>query len=497
MLAATGVAGGAAALALWVSRREVKRPKSKPPDKFLALVPSPSPVWRDRVRGLHERLGRNDHAGAAESAGYLTDQALTAADRVVQAWLSLRDNYRGLLPRNLLEEDSRIWNYKDCAADLYCHLVIQASLIAPAKLASLRDILAKERGITPVPRAISLVSGDFLDETLDQRISGAVEYAKDGLLPILERVGPTEWLDRLHEVVGAIIETSPVETRFGRLPSSTTEKNGEFLQVLARLYRSEGREDYLVAGRAIADAYAHEVLPAGNGIPAGKWDFGAHSPGDFQFKLRDHGNEIVAGLIEWIMIEDGAAASRAEQYRPAIERLMDALLERGRDEAGFWRDFLTPAGSPPPPPSARPRNDNWGYLASAYVGYALSLPEGSRRRGRYFAESRRTFEAAIKYRAAAWETGQMDGYADTIEGAQYLLPYLAIMAPRDGSTTRSASCSLIRSLTGFASGPTWTATSCGRRCSMPFSARKGRASIPGGPASGSVPSARPRACILR
>lgn len=427
MLAATGVLG-AAALALWSTRREDKRRKRGPlKDKYLALVPSASPVWLDRVRELHERLGRNDHAGAAETASYLTDQALTAADRVAQAWLAIRDNYRGLLPRNLLRESGRIWNYKDCAADLYCHLVIQASLIAPANLASLRDILAKERAITAgLPRAISLASGDVLDETVDQRIFGAVEYAKDGLLPILERVGATEWLDRLHEVVRAIIEASPVETRFGRLPSSTTEKNGEFLQVLARLYRSEGREDYLVAGRAIADAYVHEVLPAGNGIPTDEWDFGAHRPRDLEFKLGDHGNEIVAGLAEWIMIEDGTAASRGEQYRSAIERMMDALLERGRDKAGLWSKQVTPAGSTPAPAPARPRNDNWGYLASAYVGYALSLPEESPRRERYLAECRRTFEAAIKYRSAAWEEGQMDGYADTIESAQYLLPYLAI-----------------------------------------------------------------------
>ena len=81
------------------------------------------------------------------------------------------------------------------AADIYCHFVIEAALIAPRHLGALRDILAKERAITEgVPRSIRLDSGEILSETLDRRIFGAVEYAKDGLLPILERIGPSEWL---------------------------------------------------------------------------------------------------------------------------------------------------------------------------------------------------------------------------------------------------------------------------------------------------------------
>ena len=380
---------------------------------------------------LHERLGQSDFAGAAESAGYLTDQAFTVADRVAQAWLAVRENYRGFLPRKLNRDSGRIWNYKDCAADLYCHLVIEALLIAPTHLPALRDLLAKERAITEgVPRAIRLDTGEFLTETLGERIFGAVEYAKDGLLPILERIGPTEWLDRMHEVVQAIIAASPVETRFGRLPTEGTEKNGEFLQVLARLYQREKRPEYLAAGRVIADAYTKEVLPAGDGVPAGEWNFATHAPRDANLNLRDHGNEIVSGLAEWVMVEAGAPGSRAEQYRPEVERMMDVLLERGRDAAGLWSDHVIPADSAPPSSPAQPVNDNWGYLAAGYVGYALSLPEDSPQRQHYLAEARRAIEAAMQYRSVAWERGMMDGYCDTIEGAQYLLPFLKV----DGAT---------------------------------------------------------------
>jgi hypothetical protein len=422
-LGAAALAGGAASLGLLLARRsnghkEWTRPVS---------LPSASSSWVDRVRELHQRIDQEDFVGAAKAAGYLTDEAFTAADRVVQAWLASRDKYLGFLPRTIDNDKNRIWNYKDCAADIYCHFVIEASLIAPRHLGALRDILAKERAITEgVPRSIRLDSGEVLSETLDERIFGAVEYAKDGLLPILERVGPSEWLDRLHEVVHAIVHASPVQTRYGALPSENTETNGQFLQVLARLYRRERRPEYLAAGRALADAYVQEILPFGHGLPAGTWAFDTHLPRVRNFRLRDHGNEIVSGLAEWVMAETEAPDNRAAQYRPDVERMMDTLLGQARDAAGLWSDRILPAGQVPLVPPAQPVNDNWGYLTAGYVGYALSLSEDSLRRKRYLDESTRAFTAAIQYRGAAWQDGAMDGYADSIEGAQYLLPFLKI-----------------------------------------------------------------------
>ena len=40
----------------------------------------------------------------------------------------------------------------------------------------------------------------------------AVEYAKDGLLPLLEALGPDTWLCRLAEVMDAVIDASDVRT---------------------------------------------------------------------------------------------------------------------------------------------------------------------------------------------------------------------------------------------------------------------------------------------
>ncbi len=392
--------------------------------RLLALVPEASPGWTSRVSELHDRLGRGDFAAAAESAGYLTDEAFARADRVVEWWLAKRSNYRNMLPREALRQTRPVWNYRDCAADMYCHFVIQASLMAPRHLENLREILAAERALSrDLPRAIYLDTGDRLDDTLDEQIFGAVEYAKDGLLPILERVGPTEWLDRMHEVVDGIISASPVESRHGRLPSEGTEKNGEFLQVLARLYHRERDPSYLVAGRAIADAYTQEVLPFGDGLPSMTWDFKAGEPRSRKFRVRDHGNEIISGLAEWIVAESVAPEGQAEKYRPAVEHMMDKLLDRARDASGLWDDRIQTEQRPRP---NHPVNDNWGYLTAGYVGYALSLPESSPLRRRYLDESTRALASVIGYRGSPWERGRMDGYADTIEGGCYVLPYLDV-----------------------------------------------------------------------
>jgi hypothetical protein len=402
------------------------RSDTAPDEKALARVPRASPSWTERVSELHQRLARRDFAGAAASAAYLSDEAFSRADRVVGWWLDARRYYRGLLPRELRRGRRPIWNYQDCAADMFGHFVVEALLIAPRRLDGLREMLAEERALSSgLPTSIYLDSGEMLDESAERRIFGAIEYAKDGLLPVLERIGPTEWLDRMHEVANAVIDASPVESRYGRLPSEGAEKNGEFLQVLARLHRREGDPRYLAAGRAIADAYTQEILPHGGGLPAMSWDFAAGKPRPGAFKLRDHGNEIVAGLGEWIMAEATTHNGQAEKYRPAVEQMMDKLLDEGRDASGFWMSDVG-SSSQPEERAAQPSNDNWGYLTTAYVAYALSLPEGSPRRQRYLAEAARAFSSAIEYRGAAWEGGMMDGYADTIEGATYLLPYLHV-----------------------------------------------------------------------
>ena len=48
--------------------------------------------------------------------------------------------------------------------------------------------------------------------------------------------------------------------------------------------------------RRIADAYIEEVIPGSHGVLSGKWDFTTHT-GDQRLRLRDHGNELIVGLV--------------------------------------------------------------------------------------------------------------------------------------------------------------------------------------------------------
>jgi len=407
-------------------------------------VPSASGDWKVNVVAAHGNISSKRLHDAAENLGFLTDEAFTRANATVNAWLGIRDDYFGLFPRKLDDPSHHIWNYKDCAADLYCHLVLASSLIAPDNLPVLHDVLARERAFaTGLPETVDLKTGLPVGDMLYRKIFGAVEYCKDGLLPILERIGETDWLSRLHEVMGSIIEASPYETRFGRLPSVGTEKNGEFLQVLARLYQRERRPEYLAAGRAVADAYVLEVLPGSGGVPVAEWDFERHRPRTSEqmqadrglvrsgrrplsnrLKLLDHGNEIFSGLCEWLIAETVAPDSRRERYAPVVERMMDELLLLGRYPDGMWATLL-PEDGRPPQRNDGPPNDNWGYLSSAYVGYAMHLPTDDPRRNVYREEAARTMAAAIQHKGVLWTSGA-DGYADSLEGAQYLLPFINV-----------------------------------------------------------------------
>lgn len=374
---------------------------------------------------------------AASALGHLTDIALSGAQRTIAAWMGIRHEYGGLFPRKLDSASDQIWNYRDCAADLYCHLVLGSMSIAPENLPQLKDLLQQERTFSQgLPDGVDLVTGKPLGLSDYWRMFGAVEYVKDGLLPILERFGPTDWLGRMHEIVTTIIAQSTVTSDFGNLPSSGTEKNGEFLQVLARLYQRERRAEYLVAGRAIAEAYTKEVLPACDYIPAQEWDFRDHramtpteiqrmtgrasdvSETDGRLRLRDHGNEIIGGLVEWLIAESVAPDSRAQDYAPAIERMLDEIILRGRDRKGIWAHFAAATEEPAQPQSGK-RNDNWGYLSAAYVAYDM-LQRQSGKPERYAAEIERTVQAVLADENIWWN-GKMDGYADAIEGPLYLL----------------------------------------------------------------------------
>ena len=204
----------------------------------------------------------------------------------------------------------------------------------------LREMLRNEIRYTSaadgVPANLELKSGTLGPASL----FGAGEYAKDGLITVTEYLGRTPWTDRMADMVAAAMERGSVASRFGKLPASDSELNGDYLQVLPRLYLLTGEARYLAWGRRIADAYLEEALPGNFGLPSMEWDFAKHT-GDRKLKLRDHGNEMVVGLVTQFALEHQLGTERVAKMRPVLARMFDRVLESANGDGMLFNTIDT------------------------------------------------------------------------------------------------------------------------------------------------------------
>jgi hypothetical protein len=164
-------------------------------------------------------------------------------------------------------------------------------------------------------------------------------------------------------------------------------------------------------------------LPRTGFIPPEHWDFVTGTSIDKpSLHLGDHGDEIVSGLIDWQRVEIKHGLPEQAAHRTAINTMLDRLLETGRTPAGLWYDGISfPDGQV----VDRALNDNWGYLGQAYLNQAAILrtspnadPE---RAARYDAAVATMLHETSDLDVYPWERGDMDGYADSLESAIYLL----------------------------------------------------------------------------
>ena len=225
-----------------------------------------------------------------------------------------------------------------------------------------------------------------------------------------EYLGKTPWFHRMVDMTADALNRAPVKSRFGMLPASDAELNGDYLQTLVRLMVMTGDRRFEEWAHRIGDAYIEEVLPGNHGVPSSKWDFDKHS-GDGTLRLRDHGNETVVGLTLLYCVEQYRGTARAARYRPVIARMLDRVLESGNPD-GLLYNAVDAA-------TLKPLNtglsDNWGYVYGAVYAYYQATGET-----RYRDAVRRVLGNLTKYRNYDWERGSFDGYADTIESAIYL-----------------------------------------------------------------------------
>ena len=357
------------------------------------------------------------------------DRAVGAADRVLRAWLSAADPRTGLLPDRLsgpgdgraAGNRTREYTPHNSGADLYPYLILTAHLTDPALLdGRLLEMLRSEVSFTTstmggVPGALDLDTGRPGPPSL----FGAGEYAKDGLVTVTEYLGRTPWYARMVDMVADAMTHAAVESRFGRLPASDSELNGDYLQVLPRLALMTGDERFLEWGRRIADAYIEEVLPGSDGLPASKWDFTAGT-GDGTLRLRDHGNELVVGLVLQFAVEHARQTPRAARWRPVIARMLDRIVQSANPDGMLYNAVSTATLAP----QSDRLSDNWGYVYGAVYTFYQITGEA-----KYRDAVLTVLGNLPKYRRHVWEPrniselplGSFDGYADAIESALYLV----------------------------------------------------------------------------
>ncbi len=300
------------------------------------------------------------------------------------------------------------WNYRDTAADCYPFYVWAAYFTDQHLLDTIMlDCLAAEQRLCNhldrLPLPYDMDTGRKKPVTLDEMIFGASEYAKDGLVPIVELMGTdSPWFDRMRGLVDDIFLHAPIDTPLGKIPSTNIEVNGELLQLLPRLYCVTGQQKYLDWAHRLADYY---LLPGGF-IPE---------------RLSDHGCEIIGGLGLLFAVDCSACPTKAAQYRPHLESMFDQILARGTNSDGLIIGNLQ---STPGPHDNVPTRDGWGYDFVGFLDYDLAL--GTHR---YEQAIRRPMSCMLKprYWQFNWDDRSRDNTADSVEGGLYLLRRIPVL----------------------------------------------------------------------
>ena len=355
---------------------------------------SPAPLPGNAPDKAHLR-NRFAHA---EANGRLANEMFFRCRRFVDGWLEQADPETGLIPRNL-SRSRDIWNARDSAADNYPFMVLTCALTDRDMFRGrMRDMLRTEIKLTSridrLPDTYSFSKDGFRSENpkLDSIIFGGSEYVKDGLMPLTEWLGHSPWSERMLGIVDDIWKHAPVDTEYGKIPSTNVEVNGEMLQVLSRLYWMTGEEKYLKWAERLGDYYL----------------LGDHHPTRdmTNLRLRDHGCEIISGLSELYAAVSHAHSEKKEAYREPVHGMFDRVLEVARDPRGMLYNTINPQTGD----HSKGFCDTWGYNYNGiYTVYLLDDTT------RYRTAVRAVLGNLPELKEYHW--GSADEYADSIEGA--------------------------------------------------------------------------------
>jgi len=353
---------------------------------------------------------------AAEN-GVQAEEVFRRTRHNLHAWLAYADERTLLLP-DVLPGYTRgpkglhIYRPHNSGADNYPYLIATAWFSDRALYdGRLREMLRNEIRYTNaqdgIPADLDLETGKLGPPSL----FGAAEYAKDGLIAVTELLGRTPWFHRMCDMTADLMRHAPVASDFGLLPDAGAELNGDALQTLVRLAPMTGDNRFLEWAERLGDAYVKEVLPRNHEQPGYTWDFVKHEGPD-RMRLRDHGNEMVVGLVLLEALEAERGLPRGASYREPLGRMLDRILASANPD-GMLYDEFRPSDLAP---LSTHLSDNWGYVYGAVYTHFMVTGEA-----RYRDAVRRVLANLPRYRGYDWENGSQDGYADSIESALYLV----------------------------------------------------------------------------
>ena len=334
--------------------------------------------------------------------GFLANQGYQKSLLFTNAWLTKTDSICGLIPTNLTNKFD-LWEPHNSAADNYPFMVLTAYLLDRNLYeGKLLDMLKAEKRLTSrvksLPDTWSFSKQNFYTDELNMGdvIFGTSEYIKDGLIPLNEYIGKSPWQNRMMEMLDDLSEymneVSDLENYFERT-ASIEEVNGEMLQTLSRVYWMTCEEKYLDWAIKIGDYYL-----------LGKRDLSEIE----YLRIRDHGCEIIGGLSELYVTLHFANPEKKELYKPAFYKLLDRVLEIGRNEDGL---FYNAVNAKTGEIIDNKTVDNWGYVFDAY--YSVWMVDGKEEYREAVLNGFKNLNE--KYRNFRWEGDSHDGYADALE----------------------------------------------------------------------------------
>ncbi len=335
-------------------------------------------------------------------------QSLLACQRFYQGWLQHADPETGLIPRNLSKDF--FWNAKDSAADNYPFMVLSAFYTDRSVFdGTMRSILATEQrlcnrlGRLPDDWDFKVQAFRTPEYRIESLIFGAAEYAKDGLVPITELLGPSPWSDRMIGLLEDIWQHARIPTEVGNLPDVTHEVAGDLMQSLARVYWMTRNVQYKEWAYQLADYFLLHHLPTDVD----------------RLQLDDHGCEVIGGLAEVYCIAASEDAERHAAWRMPMHAMLDRILEVARDEHGLFVSVVNPKTGEW---LTEDRTDNWGYTYNAYLAVAF-VDGNATHYGEAVGFVLKNLPAVADY---PWEGDIADGIADSLEGGLNLMNRVSV-----------------------------------------------------------------------